>query len=88
LDVCVEPVLTVPEMLAHPHTQARGLVVNVPRPDGRPQSQIASPYKFSDAEPVYRHTGTAAGAHTDEVLQAAGYSAEAVAELRAAGVVE
>jgi crotonobetainyl-CoA:carnitine CoA-transferase CaiB-like acyl-CoA transferase len=87
LDVCVEPVLTVPEMLAHPHTQARGLVVNVPRPDGRPQSQIASPYKFSDAEPVYRHTGTAAGAHTDEVLQAAGYSAEAVAELRAAGVV-
>ncbi len=86
-DVCVEPVLTVPEMLDHPQTQARGLVVDVPGHDGRPQLQVASPYKFSEAEAVYRHTGTAAGAHTDEVLEAAGYSAEAVAGLRAAGVM-
>lgn len=86
LDVCVEPVLTVPEMLAHPHTQARRLVVKVPRPDGRSQSQIASPYQFSNAAATYRHIGTAAGAHTDEVLQTAGYSADAIAVLRADGL--
>ena len=46
LDVCVEPVLTIPEMVEHPHTQERGLIVNVPKPEGnqpaanRPSPQI------------------------------------------------
>ena len=68
LDVCVEPVLTVPEMLAHPQVQARGMVVDVPHPEGGSQKQIGSPYKFSGCQPTYRHTGTKIGAHTEEVL--------------------
>jgi len=84
-DVCVEPVLTIPEMLAHPQVQARGLVVDVPKPDGGTQKQIASPLKFSAGKAEYRGVGTAVGAHTDEILQELGYSSEQIAALRQTG---
>ena len=79
LDVCVEPVLTVPEALAQPHVAARGLIVDVPKPDGGAQRQIASPWRFSggaanDSREVYRHVGAPIGAHTAEILREAGFS--------------
>ncbi|MCB9422020.1 MAG: CoA transferase [Ardenticatenaceae bacterium] len=74
LDVCVEPVLTIPEMVEHPHTQARGLIVNVPRPNGMSQRQVGSPIRFSASEAEYRGVGTAVGAHTEEVLLQIGYN--------------
>ena len=81
LDVCVEPVLTVPEMLAAPQTAARGLVVNVPRPGSSAQRQIASPWRFSEGEVEYRHVGAPLGQHTAEVLRAAGFSDEEIEAL-------
>jgi crotonobetainyl-CoA:carnitine CoA-transferase CaiB-like acyl-CoA transferase len=81
LDVCVEPVLTVPEMLAQPQTAARGLVVDVPKPDGGSQRQIANPWRFSEGEAVYRHTGAALGAHMKEVLSEAGFTENEIAAL-------
>ncbi len=81
LDVCVEPVLTVPEMLAAPHTAARGLVVDVPRPGGGAQRQIASPWRFGEGAAEYRHVGAALGEHTVEVLTAAGFSDEQIEAL-------
>ncbi|MEI2612749.1 MAG: CaiB/BaiF CoA-transferase family protein [Candidatus Promineifilaceae bacterium] len=86
-DVCVEPVLTVEEMLAHPHTQARQLLVDVPKPDGSTQKQIASPFHFSASQPEYRHVGGAVGADTAEVLGEMGWDAAAVQALRASGVL-
>jgi crotonobetainyl-CoA:carnitine CoA-transferase CaiB-like acyl-CoA transferase len=80
-DVCVEPVLTIPEMLAHPQVQARNLVVDVPKPDGSTQQQIASPFKFSEGEAEYNWVGTAVGEHTDEVLEEAGYTQDQVERL-------
>ncbi len=85
-DACVEPVLNVGEMLGHPLTQARRMVVEVPRPDGRAQKQIASPFKFSRSQPVYRHTGLEAGAQMREVLHELGYSDAEIASLQADGV--
>lgn len=82
LDVCVEPVLTIPEMLEHPQTLARNLVVAVPKPDGTTQSQIASPFKFSTSPPQYKHIGTEAGANTAEILQLAGYTETEIETLR------
>ncbi len=74
LDVCVEPALTIPEMLAHPHTQARGLVVDVPKPDGTSQRQIGSPFKFSAGEAGYGGVGRPLGADTEQVLVEAGFT--------------
>jgi crotonobetainyl-CoA:carnitine CoA-transferase CaiB-like acyl-CoA transferase len=81
-DVCVEPVLTVPEMLEHPQTQARGMVVEVEQGNGRSQQQIASPYKFSRSHTEYRHTGTKMGSHSHEVLRELGYTEEEILVLR------
>ena len=81
LDVCVEPVLTAPEMLNHPQVAARGLVVDVPRPGGGAQRQIGSPWRFADGPAAYRHTGAALGAHTAEVLREAGLSPAEIAAL-------
>lgn len=85
-DVCVEPVLTAAEALAHPQTLARGLVVQVPKPDGSTQPQIGSPYRFSDSQAIYRHIGASAGAHTEEVLKETGYTAEEIAGMREHGL--
>lgn len=85
-DVCVEPVLTVPEALAHPQVAARGLVTAVPKPDGTTQPQIGSPLKFSGGMPTYRHIGVPLGAHTAEVLAALGYDESAQQTLRQNGL--
>jgi crotonobetainyl-CoA:carnitine CoA-transferase CaiB-like acyl-CoA transferase len=79
-------VLTVEETLAHRQTIARGLLVPVPKGDGESMRQVASPWKFSASEPVYRHIGSEAGAHTNEVLAEAGYTAEEIAALREQGL--
>lgn len=73
-DVCVEPVLTIPEMLAHPQVEARNMVVEIPKPDGSTQKQIANPIKFSEAESVVGWMGTAVGEHTESILREAGYT--------------
>jgi len=82
LDVCVEPVLTVAEALAHPHTAARGLLIETPRGDGAAQRQVAHPLRFSASQPIYRRTGAALGQHTAEVLAEAGFDAEEIAAWR------
>lgn len=86
LDVCVEPVLTIEEMVDHPQTKSRQMIVEVRRPDGSSQRQVGSPYKFSRSRPAYQYTGCPLGAHTAEVLAEAGYSPQEIEELRAAGV--
>lgn len=86
LDSCTEPVLNFREAAEHPQLKARNMVVEVPSPSGT-QQQVASPFKFSVTKPEYRFTGTALGSHTAEVLAAAGYSDEQLAELRQAGAI-
>jgi len=86
LDVCVEPVLTIAEMVDHPQTQARQMIVDVPQAGGATQRQVGSPFKFSKSQPTYKHTGTELGQHTPAVLAELGYSQAKIEQLEAAGV--
>ncbi len=86
LDVCVEPVLNVPEVVQHPQTQARGMVVEVPIRENETQRQIANPIKFSRCQPTYQHTGAALGEHTQSVLRQAGFTPDEIDSLSDAGV--
>lgn len=88
IDACVEPALTTQEALAHPHTQARRMIVHVPRPNNGPaQPQIGTPIKLSDHTPRYTHIGPPPGAHTRAVLTELGYTAADIDALAAAGVI-
>jgi len=87
VDACVEPVLSLSEAVEHPQLKARTLISQVPRGDGSTQAQIACPLKFSEGLPEPRHIGAAVGAHTDQVLEELGLSAQRIAELRRAKVI-
>lgn len=87
VDACVEPVLSLSEVVEHPQLKARELISQVPREDGSTQAQLACPLKFSQGLPEPRHIGVAVGAHSDEVLAQLGFSAQRIAELRRAKVV-
>ena len=86
-DACVEPVLTTEDALTHPHTQARSMVVDVPRPGGMAQKQIGTPIKLSNHTPDYKHVGTKLGAHSHQVLTELGYTEEEIKILEANGVI-
>ncbi len=56
-DCCVEPCLNSGELVAHPHCQAREMIVAVPDGQGNTQPQVAHPIKYSTFTPRYAHTG-------------------------------
>lgn len=69
LDLCVEPVLSLNEVVEHPHLLARSAIVNVDCGDGTQQKQLASPLRFSAFQPVYKHIGVPKGAHNDQYIK-------------------
>jgi alpha-methylacyl-CoA racemase len=81
-DVCFAPVLSIPEAVEHPHNVARGTFVEV--------ADIVQPGpapRFSRTPGGIRRPPAHPGQHTDEVLGDAGFDADRVAKLRAAGAV-
>ncbi len=86
-NVCVEPVLDVSETEKHPQTQARNIIVEVPRKDGSSQKQVANPIKFSECATEYKHTGVKLGEHTIEILKEAGYSQSEINAFKKAGAI-
>lgn len=84
---CVDAVLSTLEAVAHPQYAARGMVVDVPLPEGGSQRQIGNPVRLEACPAVYAAGSTAPGADTAAVLTAAGYSASEIEALRAGGTV-
>jgi len=86
-DACVEPVLSVTEAAEHPQLKARGMVVEVPTPDGKSQRQMASPIRFSGHSVEYRGIGKPPGADNEAVLRELGKSDAEIDQIREAGIL-
>ena len=82
IDICFGPVATLSEALVDPQVQHRQMMIEI---DGR--KTLGSPLKLSATPPTFRTGPPDLGQHTDEVLQALGYRADAIADLRARGVI-
>lgn len=87
VDACVEPVLPFSAAAGGEHARARGLIVDVPGPDGTTVPQIACPLKLSGSTPEYRWLGGALGRDTRATLAELGFSAPEIEDLCAEGVV-
>ncbi len=70
-----------------PRVVASGSIVEVDHPQVGPTRQVRSPARFSRTPADEHRPAPAHGEHTDEVLGEAGYGADAIAALRAAGVL-
>jgi len=84
--VPVAPVYTVAEALADEQVHAREMLVDVPHPVFGILRQVGSPLKIAGVRPSYR-AASALGGDTDAILAEVGLDADAVASLRASGVV-
>jgi alpha-methylacyl-CoA racemase len=88
-DCCLEPVLDLDEVAASELVASREMVVELEQPGAdRPVKLLGAPIKLSrtPAEPT-RAPGPSLGEHTEEVLAAAGFSAEEIAALVQSGAV-
>jgi alpha-methylacyl-CoA racemase len=88
-DCCLEPVLELDEALDSELVAAREMVVELEQPGAeRPVKLLGAPFKLSrtPAEPT-RAPGPGLGENTDEVLAAAGYTEQEIAELREHGAI-
>ena len=81
-DACVTPVLDWREAPEHPHLAARGVFVEH---DG--VTQPAPAPRFSGTPTSVRRPPPQPGEHTDELLAEAGFDADRIAALRAAGAI-
>ena len=80
------PVNTIDDVLVDPQAYAAGAFVEVPERDG-PAMRVASPSDFFGTPWAARSGAPDLGEHTREVLAGAGYSAEQIDAMFAAGVV-
>ena len=67
--------------------RAREMIVELEQPGTGGVRQLGFPVKMSRTPGSLREPGPALGAHTDEVLAAAGYSEEEIAALKESGAV-
>jgi crotonobetainyl-CoA:carnitine CoA-transferase CaiB-like acyl-CoA transferase len=88
-DVPYAPVLGVTAALAHPHAQAREMVVEVEHPTIGPMRVIGRPVKFPDAPQPPVTAPPTFGQHTAQVLRdELGYGEAELAALRGSGVID
>ncbi|ALM86065.1 CaiB/BaiF CoA-transferase family protein [Bordetella sp. N] len=67
------PILSVGDALAHPHTQASGMVAQVERPGRAPMNTISQPLRFDGQRPEPQRAPPELGEHTRQVFTELGY---------------
>jgi len=77
----------VSDVMANPHTKARGAVIEVDYPGIGLVKSAANPIKLSDAAVEVRRKSPGVGEHTAEIMHQVGYSDAEIAALRDAKAV-
>jgi crotonobetainyl-CoA:carnitine CoA-transferase CaiB-like acyl-CoA transferase len=88
-DCCLEPVLDLDEALTSELVSQRQMVVELDQPGSeRPVRLLGLPFKLgrTPGDPS-RAPGPGLGENTDEILAAAGYAPDEIADLHEAGAV-
>lgn len=87
MEVCCEPVKTMPEVLEDAHLKERNMFIDVPSPSGVPVKEVNNPIKFSNIPDIIKKPSPRFGEHTQEVLKALGYNEEQVRAFENEGVI-
>ncbi|MGH6885322.1 MAG: CaiB/BaiF CoA transferase family protein [Geminicoccales bacterium] len=86
-DVPCAPVLRREDVIRHPQILANETVVEIDHPRAGRLRQARPAARFSKSAAEIRTGGPLLGEHTEEVLEALGFSPAAIEDLRSAGVV-
>ena len=86
-DLIWEPVALPEEAIHDPQARANGYVAPVDHPTFGPIEVLSTPIRFGETPLWPRGPAPEVGQHTEEVLLEAGYSWEAISDLRAAGAL-
>ncbi|MBX9962769.1 MAG: CoA transferase [Burkholderiales bacterium] len=81
------PINDIAQVFDDPHVQHRGMRIELPHPTAGKVPLVASPIKLSRTPVEHRSAPPLLGQHTDEVLAGIGLDEQAIAALRAQGVV-
>ncbi len=82
------PINTIPEVFAHPQSEARGLAIDTEHPTVGPIRLTGFPYKLSDTPAEIRRPPPLLGEHNQEVLaELLSYSDDDVARFKEDGVI-
>lgn len=87
VDTCIALINDMAEMLTDPQIRARGMIAELEHPTEGVLKQIAPTVKLSATPGALTQPPPQLGEHTHEVLTALGYSAAAIEQLEAAGVI-
>ncbi len=75
------------DVFSDPQVLAQEMVIEADHPGHGPVRITGFPVKLSSTPARLRHPAPALGEHTDEILAAAGYTADQIASLRRSGVI-
>jgi alpha-methylacyl-CoA racemase len=87
-DTCVAPVLSIPEVVEHPHWRARGVFMQAEHEERGVFDQVSPVLAGGVRAHPLHHVRTGDGTDTERLLVDAGLSADAVAKLFEQGAVE
>jgi formyl-CoA transferase len=80
-------VLTLDEALKQPQVEANGMLVAFEHPGHGTVRTTGNPLHLSSVSGICLHPAPTLGQHSEEVLRELGYSAELIAQLRHASVI-
>jgi crotonobetainyl-CoA:carnitine CoA-transferase CaiB-like acyl-CoA transferase len=81
------PINSIDQVFADPQVQHLKMVENISSPHYEPLRLLGQPMRLSRSESGVRLRPPEPGEHTHEILEALGYNAEAIADLRDRGIV-